>query len=288
MRTEAEMMHLILSKANADERIRSVIMNGSRANPNATKDIFQDYDIVYIVTDISCFLSDHSWVDCFGERIMLQMPENMRDPLGDGRFTYLMLFKDGNRIDLQLIPIDFRDKLLTKDSESILFIDKDNVYKSSPPASDEDYFVKAPSELEYASCCNNFWWCTQNVAKGIRRDELPYVMYMLNSIVYAELHDMIGWYIGTLYNFQVSVGKCGKYIKRFLDPESYDRYTKIYTSCDHDHISEALFTSCELFRKFAQSVAEHFTFSYPSEDDRRMIAYLKNILDNKNNGEIIL
>lgn len=48
-RTETEMMNLILSTAKEDERVRAVILNGSRANPNLKKDIFQDYDIVYIV-----------------------------------------------------------------------------------------------------------------------------------------------------------------------------------------------------------------------------------------------
>ena len=42
MRTEQEMMDLIMDVAKKDERIRAVYMNGSRTNPNATKDIFQD------------------------------------------------------------------------------------------------------------------------------------------------------------------------------------------------------------------------------------------------------
>jgi aminoglycoside 6-adenylyltransferase len=45
MRTEQEMFDLILNIAKKDERIRAVFMNGSRTNPNAVKDIFQDYDI---------------------------------------------------------------------------------------------------------------------------------------------------------------------------------------------------------------------------------------------------
>ena len=34
MRSEKEMYDLILGYANADENIRAVILNGSRANPN--------------------------------------------------------------------------------------------------------------------------------------------------------------------------------------------------------------------------------------------------------------
>ena len=38
MRSEKEMYDLILGYANADENIRAVILNGSRANPNRKPD----------------------------------------------------------------------------------------------------------------------------------------------------------------------------------------------------------------------------------------------------------
>jgi len=53
MRTEQEMMDLILSVAKVDERIRAVSIEGSRANPSVPKDRFQDYGISYYVTDIT-------------------------------------------------------------------------------------------------------------------------------------------------------------------------------------------------------------------------------------------
>ncbi len=52
MRSEQEMLDLILDTARKDERIRAVMMNGSRANPNAPRDFFQDFDIVYFVTEV--------------------------------------------------------------------------------------------------------------------------------------------------------------------------------------------------------------------------------------------
>jgi aminoglycoside 6-adenylyltransferase len=78
MRTEKEMFELILKIAEKDSRIRAVYMNGSRTNPNVPKDVYQDYDIVYIVDDFETFTADHSWIDAFGDRLMLQMPEAMR------------------------------------------------------------------------------------------------------------------------------------------------------------------------------------------------------------------
>ncbi|UCH61257.1 MAG: aminoglycoside 6-adenylyltransferase, partial [Anaerolineales bacterium] len=67
MRSEQEMYDLIVNIARNDERIRAVILNGSRANPNAPLDFFQDFDIVYIVTELSSFKRDPEWIKCFGE-----------------------------------------------------------------------------------------------------------------------------------------------------------------------------------------------------------------------------
>ena len=59
MRSEKEMMDLVLSLAEQDERIRIVTLEGSRANINIPKDEFQDYDITlsfpifnFIITQI--------------------------------------------------------------------------------------------------------------------------------------------------------------------------------------------------------------------------------------------
>ena len=49
MRTEQEMLDLIINTAKEDHRIRAVYMEGSRTNPKVPRDIFQDYDIEYIV-----------------------------------------------------------------------------------------------------------------------------------------------------------------------------------------------------------------------------------------------
>ena len=113
MRTEKEMMDLIMGVAKGDERVRAVIMNGSRANPNAPKDIFQDFDVVYVVSDVAPFRRNIEWISQFGEIMIMQQPEDMVDPppSENGGYAYLMQFADGNRIDLSLAPISMLDEL---------------------------------------------------------------------------------------------------------------------------------------------------------------------------------
>jgi hypothetical protein len=52
-RTYEEMIGLILSFAEADDRVRAVLLNGSRVNPAVKVDPFQDYDVVNVVTKAS-------------------------------------------------------------------------------------------------------------------------------------------------------------------------------------------------------------------------------------------
>lgn len=71
MRTEQEMYTLIVNTAWNDDRIRAAVLNGSRANPHASADIFQDYDIGYLVTDVASFKRDPEWIKRFGELMIM-------------------------------------------------------------------------------------------------------------------------------------------------------------------------------------------------------------------------
>ena len=279
MRTEEEMFDLILSIAEKDPRIRAVYMNGSRTNPNAPKDNYQDYDIVYVVDKFESFTADNSWIDMFGERLMLQMPEAMRYPSGEGHFNWMMLFTDGNRLDLTLIPQQ-KLELIGNDSLTITLLDKDGILPSFSIASDKDYLVQPPSELFYLSCCNNFWWCLQNVAKGIARDELPYAMLMYHNVVREELHDMISWYIGIISDFSVSAGKMGKYFKRYLPTEIYEQYLSTYSDSDYNNMWNAIMNACDMFSSLSKKIAEHFNYAYNEQDEENMRIYINNVKNN--------
>lgn len=149
MRTEQEMFVLILDFARQDERIRVVVMNGSRANPHAPRDVFQDYDIVFVVTEMDSFLASDAWLDYFGRRVIMQKPEGMElfPSEGTNRFSYLMLFEDGNRIDLTLLPLEELGPYLKEDSILQVLLDKDGCVPALPESSYEDYRIKLLDQM---------------------------------------------------------------------------------------------------------------------------------------------
>lgn len=274
MRNEKEVLDLILRVAQADERIRAVSMEGSRANPAAPRDVWMDYDVTFYVADFAPFYNNLEWATAnFGKPLLIQMPENLRGAEDDGSFIYLMIFPDGVRIDL-----NFADGYIDDGEPSITLLDKDDgkgLRPFIPRHDDKIWHIKPPTELDFYSCFNNFWWCLNNVAKGIARDELPYVMNMLQYEVRGNFEEMLEWYIGTEHGFNISAGKNGKYFKKYLPPEIYARYAATFSGADYADIWRAIFVMCDLFREVALAVAAHFSFEYKQEDEDGSREYLK-------------
>lgn len=276
MRSEKEMMDMILGIAEKDERIRGVYMTGSKTNPNAPKDIFQDYDIVYIVHETASFRNDREWIDIFGRRLYMQYPDDMPGPGVDieNCYGYLMQFEDGNRLDLHLVTLDFALKDIAHDRLCRILMDKDMALPQILESTDEDHWVKRPEEEEYLHCCNEFWWILNSVSKGLWRGEIPYVMDMLNMHSRPELIKMLSWVVGLETDFTCSIGKSGKYLSKYLSEGRYERLMRTYPPADKDAIWNSVFEMCDLFDETAREAGCGLGYAYNEKEAHNSRLYL--------------
>lgn len=279
MRTEQEMFNLILNVAKNDERIRAVFMNGSRTNPNATKDIFQDYDICYVVNETKSFREDKGWIDQFGERLYMQYPEenSYYESDVDNCYAWLIQFTDGNRLDLTVSTLPHVLKKNEGDRLYRILLDKENCLPNMPEATDMDYWVKKPTNHNFFDTCNEFWWCLNNVAKGLWREEVPYVMNMINYVVRPQLIRLIEWKIGFDTDFTVSVGKSGKYMHRWLKESEWNTFLKTYPSGIVKDIWKSVFIMCDLFNDIAKEVAFIMNVKYNEVEANNSLKFLKDV-----------
>jgi aminoglycoside 6-adenylyltransferase len=279
MRSADEIHKLIIDTAKSDDRIRTVLLIGSRANPNIQPDKFQDFDIVFIVTNFDTFLSNHSWTDIFGEKIICQLPDEMtfndKDNNETVGFHYLMLFKDGNRIDLTLFPIRNFKTDFAFDSLTIVWLDKDNLFPNIPLPTDTDYYIQKPTEKAFLETCNEFWWVSTYVAKGLLRNEITYAKEMLETTVRPMFMKIIEWFIGTKTHFSVSFGKGGKYMKRNLSSIQYDKILATYSDQQLENNWKSLFLMTALFGEFAVTIADRLHFQYNLDEQQNVMTYLK-------------
>ena len=62
MRTSAEMFTLFEKITHSSDKIRVMTLEGSRVNSNVVPDIWQDYDITFLVTDVDGFKQSDEWL----------------------------------------------------------------------------------------------------------------------------------------------------------------------------------------------------------------------------------
>lgn len=279
MRTETIMYKLFIDIAQGDARILAVYMNGSRTNINAPKDIFQDYDIVFVVTETQPFIEDKDWLCMFGNILYMQYPDEHPDGASDKEnfYGWLMQFNDGVRIDLHVESITHAIDHIRDDKLCKILLDKDNILPPIPEATDIDYHVKKPSESQFRACANEFWWCSNNLAKGLWREEIPYVQDMANFVVRKQLELMLSWKVGIKTGFTVSVGKSAKYLDRWLEKDEYQKYLATYFGGNLADAWDAVFCMCVLFDSTARTIAPKLGFSYDIKEGQAAFLFLRHV-----------
>jgi aminoglycoside 6-adenylyltransferase len=281
MQSSEDIKKMILDFACHDERVRAVLLNGSRANQNIKPDKYQDFDILFLVRDIKSFTSDHNWTNVFGKKIICQLPDEMIIGNNDNNvaetFSYLMLFEDGNRIDLTLFPDYKFHTHFHYDSLTVVWFDKDQLFTQINSPGEGDYLITVPTEKEFLDTCNEFWWVSTYVAKGLLRNQLIYAKEMLECYVRPMLIKIIEWYVGTKTAFTVSTGRAGKCIEKYLPKTTFDIILATYSDAQFENNRNALFAMTELFAELASAVGEKLQFHYNKTEEANVTRYLKKL-----------
>lgn len=270
MRSEQEMMELFIDFAGKDERIRVVTLEGSRTNRNIPKDRFQDFDISYFVTDIDSFKENDRWLDIFGRRAMMQKPEDMElfPPELGNWFSYIILFEDGNKLDLTLIPLNEIDEYFASSDGLVeVLLDKDRRVQHEVVADDRKYWISKPTARQFDDCCNEFWMASTYVVKGLARKEILFAIDLLHEVVRPNLLRMMAWHIGWERGYTFSLGKNYKFINRYLPPESWEALLSTYSENSYENMWKSLFTCYALFRQYSKAVSANLGYRYPDYDD---------------------
>ena len=270
MRTETEMFDVILQTAKVLQ-VDAVAMSGSRTNPKAPKDEFQDYDVVYVVDDLDNLTSDLSWLDQFGTRIIEQ-----HNVLGNRRL-YLMLFEDRNRIDLTLCPTEYIQEWVDSEAGFTVLEDKKGLFEPYFP-SPQRFWTSPASAIDFEKACNEFWWVSAYVVKGICRKQAIYATDHLYGICQQELLKVFAWQVASDRG-EVDIGKNYKYLFQYLPAEKEKEFSNLLDFSSVEKLTQSLFATMQLFHREAQILAQKIGFAYDKEVAKKMIKYAEERLN---------
>ena len=264
MKTKTEMFDVILQTAKVLQ-VNAVAMSGSRTNPNAPKDEFQDYDVVYIVEDLDGLVADLAWLERFGKRIIEQ------HNLLDHRRLYLMLFEDGNRIDLTLCPKEHIKEWVDSEADFTVLDDPQGLFAPYAPTP-KRYWTAPASATDFDKSCNEFWWVSAYVVKGIHRNHLIYATDHLYGICQQELLKLLAWQVAADKG-TVDVGKNYKYLFQYLPIKKEKEFTALLDFSDQKSLTKSLLATMDFFHKEAQAFSRKTGFPYDKATAEKMLEY---------------
>ena len=270
-RSQEQMLRLILQTAKSLQ-IDAVALSGSRTDTKAPKDEFQDYDVVYVVDDLDTLTRDLAWLHHFGTRNIEQ-----HNILGNRRL-YLMLFEDGNRIDLTLCPKEHIQEWVDSEAGFTVLVDEKSLFESYSP-SPQRFWISPASETDFEKTCNEFWWVSAYVVKGICRKQIIYATDHLYSICQQELLKVLAWQVARDREV-VDIGKNYKYLFNYLPAEKEKEFSNLLDFSSLEKITQSLFATMQLFHQEAQYLAQKMGFKYEKEVAEKMIEYAEEKLLN--------
>lgn len=274
MRSEKQVLDEIIRFAQKNRNVKAVVLNGSRANPNAPRDFMMDYDVAFYVEDLALtkeYTKNQSWIKDFGNLMILQHNNS-----SGGEHIFLMQFDDSVRIDLSFHDVRKVHREIKADSLSVVIYDPENIVGKIPAPDEHTYYIKKPTRKKWDEALSDLWWLQVYVAKELWRDEIP-LAKELYEIIINHLRDLICWHIAAEKDWKVNVGHGAKWFKHLLPPEIYEKYIYFYASADLNEQWEKLLNIGAFIRSIAIPLSEKLGYEYPLEYDKNVSAYIRKI-----------
>lgn len=272
----------LIEWAERSDAVEALVLTSSRVNGSAAPvDQFSDYDVAVYVDSLDQYQND-DWLKFFG-KVLVRWPQKPQSTFNVNWLTRLVIFEDRLRIDFQ-ITTNHNVYPVGYDLGYQVLVDKIGFTKKFPKATNTEHFIKKPSEIEFLTLVNDFFWDATYVPKYLWRNDLFYAKFMFDSMIRFEYFEkVIEWYIGSENSWSVGTNVHGRYFPRYIDQQTWEEIEKTFAGSDVEENWAAFFKMVELFTRFAKQAAEHLGYEYPLEQEKRVLAYYqqsKNIVKN--------
>lgn len=280
---EADVLTRTIRWTERHSAVRLVLLTSSRARPEGPVDILSDYDVVLFVTDPAEFLDTEDWIAEFGPPLLVVRDGEVQ--FGVEKSNRMVLYDDGAKVDYSIWPItvialiDRAGRLPEEfDVGYRVLLDKDSQAGRLPPPSFTAHIPPPPTEREYQSLIQEFWFCATYVAKYLWRNELMPAKVILDyEMTYLIVRRMLEWRIELDHQWSVRPGFFGRGLRRHLDAATWAELQAAYVGPEPEAIWTGLERTIGLFRRVTVGVGRDLGYSYPWDIDAKLSDYLRQI-----------
>lgn len=278
MKIRDEKLENIIAWAKNNADVRATLLTSSLVNPLAPVDDLSDLDIEFVFENNEKYVENKSWLNDFGNPIaMIEEDETCFD----GKHAMKMvLYEDGVKVDFKLFSktkfceeVNQQDLPEDWDIGYEILIDKDELTKDMKKPSYEVSIIKKPTETQFQTLLNDFWWDTTYVSKCLKREDLFYAKYMSENIRSNYLVPLIEYFVGSQHDWKVTTNKHGRLFKQYLSPELWKKIEATFSGSDIAENWNALFAMMDLVQDLGMKLSKKLNFSYPEKLEKDIRKY---------------
>lgn len=283
MKIRDEKLEQIIHWAEENPDVRAVLLTSSLVNPYAPVDDLSDLDIELVFNDMKVYESDKTWINTFGKPIsMIEEDETFFD----GKHAMKMvLYEDHVKVDFKLYQKseflkEIQAETLPEDWDVgyKILVDKDDLTKDLKSATYQSIIIQKPSEQRFQQLINDFWWDTTYVAKCLKRDEIFYAKFMSENVIRTDyLVPLLEWNIASENGWNITTNKHGRFFKKYLSPELWEKVEATFSGSDIEQNWIALFAYADLVHELGTDLAAKINSTYPIEVENNIRKYLDEV-----------
>lgn len=279
-----KMIQQLVQWGDQQPSVRAMILTSTRAISTTSLDLFSDYDVILVMTDIHPFFENRTWLEAFGRVLALY-----RDPLlledGLERSAYVTQYDSNLKIDFSLWPVEHLQRVVASeqlppefDAGYRVLLDKDGLTQGLKLPTYKAYIPTPPTEIEYQNTVEEFFLEAGYVAKFLWRDDMMAAKHLFDEVMKQDrLRPMLEWRSEIDQQWSVKPGPYGRRLKQWIRPELWEALEDTYVGMGVEETWEALFKTIALFQQVAVEVGEALGYLYPQDMHQRAVKYLQKV-----------
>ena len=267
----------LISWSEKNEKIRGLILSGSRVAKDNKVDFLSDFDITVVVNDID-FIKNDDWLNELQEYWVCI--HDGFDLLGYEIPTRLVIFHDNLKVDFSFLKEPFLDKMSSSrlfpdgfNSGYKILLDKDSTLNNLPAPTFKAFVLNKPSEADFNRNVNEFWFEVYHVAKYLTRNDL-WVAKFRDWSAKQFLLQMLQWHQGSKNNWDFSPKPDGKEMMNWLDTKILERINECFGGFEKESSWTVIENTTRLYRDVARQVSQTLNYHYNQRLDTNISEFI--------------
>lgn len=278
--TYNKLFEKIKGLALTDDKIRAAVLFGSRARSKKPADAYSDYDFIFFVRNLNCFINTDGWLNGIGDFSI-----SFTEPTAAGGYERRVFFDDACDIDFTFFDAKNAESITNDPIIKSWYARGYRIIADKVQYTDiaKNAMLKQPksadlTEKEFDNLAETFFFHVIWAQKKLLRGEIWAAKYCIDSYMKALLGKMLEYRIKAQSDDDFDTWHDGRFMDDWLTDADKESLNSSYGGYEKSSLEKALRNTLTMFSTASREVAEKLNFKYPQKAEDYAVSELKRLV----------